>query len=245
MGTEESPREALANLRDVGGMTTAAGQVLRAGVLYRSDMPRVGDERPAVTFTWPPPTVVDLRSAVERGSSPHPLSLLGSEVHIKPLLGEETGRAGDSLGPDVLAGGLRVLYNTILDIAAPRLVEIVDLAAEAPGPLLVHCAAGKDRTGIVTALLLRLAGVGPEQVIADYLATGTNMPGVLRRLKGHSLLPGARSGPTARAVTEVSQEAVEHVLGVIDGVPGGPEAWLLERGGSQDSIALWRKRILD
>ncbi|OAA25388.1 Tyrosine phosphatase family protein [Frankia sp. EI5c] len=243
MGTDEISTVRLANLRDVGGMTTDAGQVIRPGVLYRSDMPRVGDALPVGDFTWPPPTVVDLRSAVERGSSPHPLSLLGSEVHIMPLLGEETGRASDSVGPDALAGGLRSLYTAILDIAAPRLVEIVDLAAEAPGPLLVHCAAGKDRTGIVVALLLRLAGVGREQVIADYLATGANMPGVLRRLRGQSLLPGARTA--SRAVSEVSREAVEQVLAIIDADPDGPQAWLLDRGASPDSIAHWRKRIVD
>lgn len=243
MGTDEVATDRLANFRDVGGKPAAGGQVIRSGVYYRSDMPRVGDEPPAGAATWPPPTVIDLRSAVERGSSPHPLSLLGSDVRVLPLLGEETGRVSSSLPAEALAGGLRTLYVAILDIAAPRLVEIVDLVAEAPGPVLVHCAAGKDRTGIVTALLLRLAGVGPEEIIADYLATGANMGGVLQRLKGHMLLPGAKTAP--RAVSEVSREAVEQVLSVFGGNPAGAEGWLLDHGANPDSIAHWRKRIVD
>ncbi|MCK9930175.1 tyrosine-protein phosphatase [Frankia sp. Mgl5] len=242
MGTEDLATERLANLRDVGGMTTTDGRVTNTGVLYRSEMHRVEDARPAAEFTWPPPTVVDLRSAVERGSSPHPLSLIGSEIHVMPLLGEETGRVSDSLPPDALAGGLRTLYAAMLDIATSRLVEILDLAAEAPGPLLVHCAAGKDRTGVVVALLLRLAGVVPEQVVADYLVTGENMPGVLRRLRGHAILPDGRV--VDKEVTKVSVDAVEQVLAIIDGHPQGPEGWFLDRGARPEAVELWRKRIL-
>ncbi|MEX5634539.1 tyrosine-protein phosphatase [Parafrankia sp. FMc2] len=243
METGEIPTERLANLRDVGGMATTSGQLIRAGVLYRSDMPRVDDERPDASFTWPPPTVVDLRASMERGDAPHPLSLLGSEIHVKPLIGEGRNTVSESVTAEVRAGGLRMLYPVILDVAAPSLVEILDLAAEAPGPLLVHCAAGKDRTGIVVALLLRLAGVVPEAVVADYMATGPNMPGIVRRLKGQALLPGARTGE--RRASEVSMDAVGAVLEIIDGHPAGVEGWLLDRGASPDSIRHWRKRIVD
>jgi len=233
----------LTNLRDLGGLPTADGRKTRSGVLYRSEAPRPGDARPPETFGWPPPTVIDLRSAVERGSGPHPLAEFGSTVHVMPLLGEDVGQPGSRTIDAATAGGLHGLYASILDLATPRLVEILDIAAEEPGPVLVHCAAGKDRTGVVVAILLRLAGVGPDHVLADYLATAENMPGVLRRLRGHTVLPGA-SPKIDPELTRVSPAAAENVLTLLDGHPEGPEGWLLDRGARESAITAWRERFV-
>jgi hypothetical protein len=231
----------LVNLRDIGGLPTTDGRRTRTGVLYRSEAPRRGDLPPPAPMLWPPRTVIDLRSAVERSSHGHPLAGDGTAVRTLPLFGEEVGRQEGSRVATALAVDLAALYQAILDVAAPRLVEILHLVAEAPAPLLVHCAAGKDRTGLVVALLLRVAGVEKDAVLADYAATAENMPDVLRRLGENPLLPGAT---TAVDVTAVSVTAAEQVVDLADGHPGGVRGWFLDRGASEAALDAWLDRIL-
>lgn len=234
----------LVNLRDVGGLPTVDGRVTRTGVLYRSEMPKPGDRPPAASFQWPPKTVIDLRSGIERGAGPHPLAALGATVHVVPLLGEDAGPHNGTATSRAMSEGLGPLYVAMLDNAAPQIVGILELAAEAPGPLLVHCAAGKDRTGVTVAVLLRLAGVTTEAVLTDYAATGANMKGVIRRLKGHAILPGTGKVATDRHLVETSLVAAEQVIARTDGHPGGVAGWLRQHGASEATIDRWRARIL-
>ncbi|SNQ46888.1 putative Tyrosine specific protein phosphatase [Frankia canadensis] len=233
----------LVNLRDVGGLRTQDGRRTRAGVLYRSEMPKEGDHPPA-SLAWPPPTVIDLRSAAERGPHAHPLAALGSTVRVFPLLGEDAGAGQHSATSAAMTGGLRSLYEAMLQHAAPQIAEIVEVAAAAPGPILVHCAAGKDRTGVTVAVLLRLADVLEADVLADYLATEANMPGVLRRLRGHALLPGGGSQDVDKELVRVSPVAAEAVLATTSAHPGGVAGWLRGHGTSDEAIRRWRERII-
>jgi hypothetical protein len=226
--------------------------VTRPGVLYRSEAPRPGDLAPSGVPVWPPRTVVDLRSAVERGTGAHPLAADGSEVHVLPLLGDDISEpAGAERTQAAIAGGLQTLYPAILEFAALGLVEILRLAAGEPGPLLVHCSAGKDRTGLAFVLLLRAADVTPDAVLADYLATGPNMPGVLRRLRHTSVLPGslapARAGREAAIRDElaaVSITAATAVLTLLDGYPGGARGWFADHGADAATLEAWRERFV-
>jgi protein-tyrosine phosphatase len=231
----------LVNLRDLGGLPTTDGRLTRTGLLYRSEAPRPGDVPPPPPMVWPPRTVIDLRSATERGTGPHPLIAAGTDVRVMPLFGEEVAREENSRVAAALNIDLAALYNAMLEIAAPRLVDILRLAAEAPAPLLVHCAAGKDRTGVAVALLLRAAGVERSSVLADYAATGPNMPDVLRRLGGGPLLP---DGLTTVDVTAVSVAAAERVLHSTDAHPGGVRGWFLAQGASEATLDAWRERAV-
>ncbi|MBX6389705.1 MAG: tyrosine-protein phosphatase [Frankia sp.] len=238
----------LVNLRDVGGLPTSAGGQTRPGVLYRSEAPRPGDAVPDTVPVWPPRTVIDLRSGMERDE--HPLAGNGTQVHVVPLLGEQL--AGDAeQARSALSGGLQTLYLAMLEHCAPGLVEVLRLAAGAPGPVLVHCAVGKDRTGVSVALLLRAAGVTRQAVLADYLATGPNMPGVLRRLGYRAVLPdqmldvvpGSQEA-LRRELAAVNLAAATAVLDVVDSHPGGAAGWLLSHGAEDDTLAAWQSRIL-
>ncbi|CAO5239107.1 tyrosine-protein phosphatase [Frankia sp. AgKG'84/4] len=233
----------LVNLRDVGGLPTDDGRRTRAGVLYRSEMPRIGDAAPS-DLTWPPRTVIDLRSAIERGTDPHPLVALGATVVVIPLFGDRPTADHSAATASAIERGLGALYQVMVTYAAPQIAQIVNLVAEAPGPVLIHCAAGKDRTGVTVAVLLRLAGVIERDILDDYAATGPNMPGVLRRLRGHAILPGTGSAQAGGELTRISPQAAEAVLAATGGHPGGVAGWLLEHGASAESIRLWRERVL-
>jgi protein-tyrosine phosphatase len=233
------------NFRDCGGILVAGGGAIRAGALYRGDAPRAGDPPPA-GVAWPPRTVVDLRSSGEAVEG-HPLAGPGVDVRALPL------RAAASL-PGLVArirdvdGGLVGLYRGTLADAGPRFAEIAAVVADADGPVLVHCTAGKDRTGMVIAVLLSAVGAPREAVIADYVATRERMPGVLRRIE---TTPGFEH--EAEAVRRMIAEhpdlvdapapAVEAMLDVLEG-RGGAAAWLTAQGLPAATLVRLRARLV-
>jgi protein tyrosine/serine phosphatase len=220
------------NLRDVGGMSTADGRRVREGLLLRSALPAADDLVPE-DFAWPPTLVIDLRSPLELAEG-HPLDGLGSRVVNLPLL--DALEPGERHRHD---GTLAGLYRQVNDFAAHLLVELVSEIASADGPVLVHCAAGKDRTGIGVALVLRLLGVGRDEVIADYLLTDQARDAIDRRLNRRyddSVVPAA--------FYLVVPEALAEVMDMWDAHPGGVEGWFLASGGDPEVIERLRARFL-
>ena len=228
-----------ANLRDVGGLTTADGRLLRSGTLLRSDAPQPGDRLPVV-----PATVVDLRSEAETRGRTHPLAGV-AEVHAVPL--------GTSLAPEVIAAtpeaerDLAWMYRLLVREAAGELAGIVRLFAHAPGPVLVHCAAGKDRTGIVVAVALRLVGVPREQVVADYLRTNDNLAGLLARLEAAGAhLPALSDGTLdPQTLLGVDEGALTAALAELERHPGGVHGHLLAHGATAADLDALTARLVD
>jgi protein-tyrosine phosphatase len=227
-----------ANLRDVRGLRTHDGRIVRRGVLYRSEALRsrsidgVGSNDVAI---WPPTTVIDLR-APEEHLTAHPLDVDGTVVHSVPL--------GVSLAPALAAvrddhPDLALAYRHLAKDAAGEIARIVGLVARADGPVLVHCTAGKDRTGIVVAVLLRAVGVRREDVMADYLRTEANLP----RLWAALTAAGVPS-PRNSALLGVQAEALEGVLDDVDAAEGGTAGWLVEHGVDPADIERLSARLL-
>jgi protein-tyrosine phosphatase len=235
MNISTDMRSSLVNLRDVGGQRTDDGGVVAHGVLYRSEAPQAGDAEPTDITPWPARTVVDLRSAGEI-HQPHPLGAQGARVHnlvLNPALAP-----GARNHAAATAGGLGSLYVHLLTEASARIARIAEIVAEADGPVLVHCAAGKDRTGIVVAILLRVVGVSRADVLADYLRTNDRLPELLARLDSAGVVM-----PHDRSLLQVSPNALNAVLDEVDGTPGGAEGWLRAAGADAATVALLRERL--
>jgi protein-tyrosine phosphatase len=224
-----------ANLRDVGGLALASGGVTRSGVLYRSDALYPHDEVPLTLPGWPPAVVVDLRSEFEReraGAFPWPAATRVARV---PLMGEAA--------PQLLDRPLGDLYRHTLDASGQLIAEVAAIVAAAPGPALVQCAAGKDRTGVVIAVILLATGVEPGQVVADYTATAASMPDVLARMAarlGWEMPPFDDLPPLLR---EAPADAIAAVIDVVSGVPGGAAGWLAGHGMSPADLGRLRAKL--
>jgi hypothetical protein len=233
----------LCNVRDVGGLPTEDGRTTRAGVLYRSDAPQPGDPRPAGISAWPPRTVLDLRSTRERSAAPHPLAVGTTLVRAVALMDDvkDTGAAAAAVPSGPAARPWFVaLYRRWLDEHPGQIVDAVTAAVQGEPPVLVHCAAGRDRTGVVAALLLRVAGVRREAVVADYRRTEENQARLADRLALGGRFPGGRDALAALR----TPEAIEHVLDVVDGHSKGVTGWLKAHGASGADLERWAERLV-
>jgi hypothetical protein len=150
--------------------------------------------------------------------------------------------------PDALPSDVPSLYRVLLRSAAPRLAAAVALISERPGPTLVHCTAGKDRTGVVIAVVLSAVGVPNKHVISDYHRTAANMDGVLARMRAGRAQ--RQRGPAVialsakrRDILDAPTQAIEGALQELDDA-GGAAAWLLARGLPQVALDDLRLRLV-
>ncbi|MFR9729251.1 tyrosine-protein phosphatase [Saccharopolyspora sp. MS10] len=236
MSTTDPTSEALAglvNLRDLGGLPAGPGTT-REGVVLRSDAPQPGDRDPE-DVAWPPALVLDLRDATELNGTEHPLAGV-AEVHQIELL------AG--IHSTEVTHPLPVLYQLALRDAAAKLVRVFRLALEAQGPVLVHCAAGKDRTGVVSAMLLSAAGVREDTITADYVRTDRNMFRVLQRLELAPALPPGVSEEDVRHLISTPVEAIEGVLASFAEHEQAAAGWLRAHGVTDEEIDRWRAKFV-
>ena len=196
------------NFRDLGGLPAGPGRRTRSGVLFRSDTLQAltDDDVALLVERLGLEAVFDLRvgaEAVEQGRGP----LVGHAVtYLNAPLREAA--------PNDEPAERQALLFSLMHLEAPTSVlgSVVRSAAAFAGrPMVVHCAAGKDRTGLVVTLLLALAGVDRQAIVADYLASGPNMVAIMRRFRdlaplrrahgrdGPRALPGARAHRPRRA----------------------------------------------
>jgi protein-tyrosine phosphatase len=150
------------NLRDVGGYPVAGGGTVRWRTLLRSDaLNRLDDGGRAVLADLGLRTVIDLRTDSEVEAAPSALDGTAAQTVRVPLFSAEAiGR----LPPDLAA-----VYRYMIDDCGAAIARAIGrLAVPGALPGLVHCTAGKDRTGLVTALVLEVIGVPDDVIAADY-----------------------------------------------------------------------------
>lgn len=230
------------NTRDVGGLPVAGGGVTRSAVLLRGDAPYAGDVAPPLA-AWPPQTVIDLRTR-HPDDPPHPLAGDGTDVHHLSLsVSASVMRMAAQPGSD-LSG----IYCATARSDGADFARLAALVADAPGPVLVHCTAGKDRTGMLVATLLDAVGVERAVIAGDYRATGPNMPGVVSRLLSTSdarerhLVEGLieRGSP----LLDVCEPALLAFLDILDTAHGGAAGWLRAHGLPQAVLDRLRERLV-
>jgi protein-tyrosine phosphatase len=161
------------NSRDLGGAVAQEG-VIRQGAIVRSDAPvSLGAAGHAAIRALNIRAAIDLREPVERELDPADLDGLGLEQRHNRIIGESFKLARDMT--------LAEVYRHLLQERAASLTAAVRLLAR-PGavPAIVFCSAGKDRTGLVSALTLAAVGASDRAIVADYAQTERNMHGAFR-----------------------------------------------------------------
>ncbi len=233
--------EGAVNVRDLGGLPVSGGGTTASGVLLRADNLQ-GLTASDVARLESVGLVVDLRTGSELElEGPGPLA--GRVEHRHRSLYPEGGGLTDVAVEDILIGGSPAV-NVYLGYIRHRpdsIVGALEDVASADRAVVVHCAAGKDRTGVVCALALAAVGVERSAIVADYVATGERIELIMERLRGSpTYAPDLDDQPDSSHAPRA--ETMERVFEVLDSEYGGPRAWLTRHGFS--GFAALRRRLV-
>ncbi|KJL34782.1 tyrosine-protein phosphatase [Microbacterium azadirachtae] len=213
--------EGVVGLRDVGGMPAGTGRV-RTGRLFRSGALAGIDAEGAARISALARRIVDLRSIEEVAAAPTPID--GVPIIALPLY-HGSPRSFFEQGYDLVG-----IYRHLLAESAPELVAAVRAIASGE-PTLVHCTAGKDRTGLVIALALCAVGADRDAVIADYALTAALIPEAERRATSERLRRAYPDSPHAAVLaTDSPAEAMRETLVALDRDHGSARAFLAAHG---------------
>lgn len=171
------PLDGTYNVRDIGGYRTVDGRRTRWRTLFRADsLHRLPASAQAMLLDHGIRTIVDLRYASEVAEAPNVFDGSNRVRYLGlPLLEDPAARTE---GPVAGVRSLADSYRYALEFRASRIVDILRGFTSAEGlPALVHCTAGKDRTGVVIALTLGAIGVPAETIAADYAASADFLVG--------------------------------------------------------------------
>lgn len=234
------------NFRDLGGYPGDSGRRVRWRTLYRADaLHRLDDAELDRLGALDVRSVLDLRTTSEVDKGRIDAGHLGIAHHHLPVLGETW--APLDLDPDADAGEvLGALYVQMLEIGAPALTRALVLLADAGNvPAVFHCAAGKDRTGVLAALVLSLLGVDDELIVADYALSAHAMDDLVERLRADT--PDALSAMNDQpsAYLAAPPEAMARVLAHIAREWGSVEGYVADIGVDATVTAALRATLLD
>ncbi|MEA5359425.1 tyrosine-protein phosphatase [Amycolatopsis sp., V23-08] len=243
------------NTRDLGGLPTRSGETTAYGAFFRSADPRfVTDSGWAQAREAGVRTIVDLRNedeiqpgagsrTAQAGSaqftahSAGPATPTGITRLEVPLDDIDDVEFWQQLNRDQL-NGTPLYYPLFLQRKAGRCAAVVKAIAHAdPGGVLFHCGAGRDRTGLITLLLLALVGVEPRAIAADYDVSAEAVKTLFAAMGTDDQAPIIEAVLAERGTT-----AEEAVLAVLDGFD--VEHYLLDAGVSRDELRSVRHRLL-
>jgi len=241
------------NFRDGGGYATTDGQRMRTGRLYRSgtvDGARNGDLDTLETIGLK--TIVDLRAPTEKKKElptitgarriDVPIELENrTREKIQPLM---TKRGAEGEVIDIL----KQMYRDLADEAWPQAGQLFQILLSAEAyPVLIHCRAGKDRTGFMCALVQQAVGVERAAVFQDYLKTNDHFqpvtPRIERMMRIFSL--GRLQMENVRASLSAREEYLQAALDQIERNHGGMTAYLARCGMREDEIEALRGLLVE
>ena len=236
------PLQGCFNFRDLGGYRTREGRTVRSGALFRADALHfmTPEDMAFVQTSLGLSTVIDLRNpdeAAESGRWPPD----GSSVSYRsiPFL-EDRDISRPVEGADPVAR-LTEIYTWIIANAGERVAQALNLlAGEQTLPAVVHCTAGKDRTGVLSAIILGLLGVDDEQIMADYILTNQVISVLGERLRQR---PGNEGRPLY--LFEAQPKAMERALSDLKDGWNGPEGFVLAHGVTPDTLQRLREALLE
>jgi protein-tyrosine phosphatase len=251
------PLDGAANVRDVGGLPTTGGRLVKHHKLIRADnlqdlstvdVRRLVDEIGVRA-------VADLRAETEvDATGPGPLTrepLVRIEhLSLLPAAGKRTDVATEADAPHRLPSsaperrGLTV--NSYLRYLAERpdsVLASLRLMATTAGATVVHCAAGKDRTGVVVAVALDEIGVDRSAIVADYARSSERIAEIVARLSATPVYAPDLAGKAVDSQA-VRPQTMEAFFAELDARFGGAAGWLRGRGwGDEDHDALYRQLV--
>ncbi len=239
------------NVRDLGGHDTEDGSVTKFDAVVRADSVRnLSDKGWKALVDYGITRVVDLRAHPELEADP-PAELPVEVVHVPFMETEKEER--EEIEPKVEAAGknapdvptaTRDVYLIFLEHFKHNVAAAIRAVADAPeGGVVIHCAGGKDRTGLLTAFLLHLAGVSDDDIAADYAVSEERL-----RPRHDEWIAEAENDEERERLKRISATPADAMHGVLDELErryGGVEGFVKAGGATDEDLCRARARLRD
>lgn len=235
--------DGLVNFRDLGGHPTVEGRTTRHGRVFRSDsVHKATPDDIDRLLDLGVRRVIDLRTDHERESDGSVHGRHGDiEVHSVALLDSTVPHeAGEQID-------LTTIYLHILRDRGTVLIEAVRLLVTGDGAAVFQCTAGKDRTGVLAAVLLSSVGVPDEHIVADYERSASAMPALIAwyraNLPDAPLVARADAGDASGRMLSASAALMQPFLAALRDEYGSAERYLLDHGLAADELRRLKLRL--
>lgn len=245
---ELRPREhaidGLVNFRDLGGLPTRDGRMVRPGRVFRSDNPKslTPEGKKQLVSVVAPALVIDLRIPLEVTREGYDLgddvTLINCPMTPQSGINQEQIDAGmcDNLVDD---------YMRQIEVNGGFVAQALSLIADPVNlPVVIHCTAGKDRTGIVAAMLLELLGVPHEDIVHDYQMTTRNMAPVVERIRSAPVFQENGLAYAPDWIFASDAQTMEGFLARMTAEFDSAEQWALQQGLTQAQVDRLRSELL-
>ncbi len=241
------------NFRDFGGAKTADGRRIRKGILYRSGVwQKMNDADRAYIVSLNIQYIIDFRSTEEQERKPS--NLPGRELLSMPCNIDRLTRDGlrplwlkrdaDDRIMDVIDG----VYSEMVDMMVEPMRKMINLILS-PGalPIIIHCHAGKDRTGFAAAMIQWFLGMDRDAIIAEYLKSNVFLMPKISKLMNrlHLFTAGLYPKSNLQAAFEVKEKYLLTAMKKVDEVYGGIDKYLMSSGVTQKQLAELRNLLLE
>ena len=236
------------NVRDLGGIPTEDGGTTRFGAVIRSDnVGALTDDGWRALVRHGVVRIVDLRWPEEVAGDP-PRDLDVEVVHVS-VLGPNLAESREFLraldehvdSVDDIADHYAWSYVEFLERNRDRFGQAIAGVATAQGPVVIHCMGGKDRTGLVAALLLRVAGVSREEIGVDYSFSGPNLAARLEAWLANT--PDERERGRIDKLSRTPAAAMARVVAEIEDRYGSVAGYLEAAGLTLDEVERLRELL--
>ncbi|HXQ19522.1 MAG TPA: tyrosine-protein phosphatase [Acidimicrobiales bacterium] len=234
--------EGALNFRDFGGYQTSDGRHVRWRTLFRADgLSRLTEADCAVLRSLGMATVLDLRSTTELEIGRFPVEAVPVSFHHLPIV-EETM---DPRKYRLAEGKLGERYEELARFGAPQIATALSIMADpASHPLVLHCTAGKDRTGVLAAVTLSLLGVADETIIEDYTLSSAAIEALRERWRAANPERG-RELDEHPEVYSVAPTNISWLFGRLRAEHGSIEGYAEAAGVSPDLVDRLRATLLE
>lgn len=229
------------NFRDLGGIPTSDGAVIQRGRLFRSDnLGRLDAVDKEIFMSLGIRTVIDLRRTAEVETMGRVPAWTGASWLHHHLEHDQWDHATYRPGIGV-ARWLADRYRDLLESGGADIARVITLLSKMDGPTVVHCVAGKDRTGLISALTLSLLGVADDEIASDYALTELSEPAYQEWLRRTDPVEAEKTPPAFYVQTPV--ETMLFTLTELRARHGSVLAYLSRHGLTDAHVEALRTRL--
>lgn len=228
------------NVRDVGGYLTTDGRITRWRRLLRADgLHRLTEEAQRTLLATGLRTIIDLRRPREAEHQPNVFATATTvRYRHMPLYQVVVGDQDERT--------LGEIYRWVIDECQPQIAAVIRLLAEPDAlPGLVHCTAGKDRTGVVVALLLGAVNVPAETIVADYAVSAENLRGEFIEETHQRVTAAGLDWDKYQRLLISPEEYMRDMLAYLDDRYGGVQPYLRTIGIDGEELAILRDMLTE